>query len=174
MSREYLATKLIAGKSDASLKTQWWPRHSRAMARYLELSSDPAGVTGRKAVQELLFTGCRDWEVTILRSSKVGLMEEHAKLEVELVNAVIRRDGPSITKIGDCLLENVRQQTTLHAAKGDSFPVKTWHDLLQHHVGLFIESAEYHMRGSGRNFDDCERRRQVNTLALAAFTAEWL
>jgi len=174
MSREYLATKLIAGKSDASLKTQWWPRHSRAMARYLALSADPAGLSGRKAVQELLFTGCRDWEVTVLRSSKAGLMEEHAKLEVELVNAIIRRDGPEITKIGDLLLENVRQQTTLHAAKGESFPVKTWHDLLQHHVGLFIESAEYHMQNDDRNFEECERRRQVNTLALAAFTAEWL
>lgn len=174
MSKEYLATKLMSGRSDASLKTQWWPRHSRAMARYLSLAWEGGGGAGLKSVQELLLAGCKDWEITVLRSSKSGLMEEHAALEIELVNAVMKRDAVRITRIGDLLLENVRHQTELHSAKGDNFPVKTWHDLLQLHVGLFIESTQYHMQNDDRNFEECERRRQVNTLALASFTAEWL
>ena len=174
MSREYLATKLISGKAAASLKTQWWPKHSRAMARYLSLSWDDGTGAGLRSVQEILVAGCKDWEVTVLRSSKAGLMEEHAALEIELVDAVIKRDADKIDRVGDLLLENAKRQTELHAAKIENFPLRTWHDLFQLHVKLFIESARYHMLSDDRNFEECEGRRQVNTLALAAFTAEWL
>lgn len=174
MSKEYLATKLMSGKSDASLKTQWWPRHSRGIARYLSLSGEGGSEAGIKSIREMLLSGCKDWELTVLRSSKPGLMAEHSILEVELVNAAMKDDVPLIRGIGERLLENVRRQTELHAAKGDNFPVKTWHELLQRHVGLFIESVQHHIKNDDRNFEECERRRQVNTLALASFTAEWL
>jgi len=174
MSKEYLATKLISGKSDASMKTQWWPKHSRGAARYLDLSwgdGDPAGL---KSIRECLFSGCRDWEIAVLRSSKPGLMEEHAVLEIELVEAVVRGNVDRINRIGDLLVANVKNQTELYTAKFDHFPVRTWHDLFNRHVGLFIESTQHRAANDDRNFVECEERRQVNTLALAAFTAEWL
>lgn len=173
MSKEYLATKLMSGKSEASLKTQWWPRHSRLMARYLALSLGDGGAA-QKSVQDLLVSGCKDWEVSVLRSSKPGLMEEHAAYEIELIDAVVKGDLEAIDRIGGLLLQNVKSQTQLHLVKAENFPSKTWLDLFSQHVTLFIESVQWHMSNDNRNFEECERRRQQNTLALAAFTAEWL
>src|SRR5262245_51692821 len=173
MSKEYLATKLISGRAEASLKTQWWPRHSRLMARYLTLSLGGGGAA-QKSVQELLISGCKDWEVTVLRSSKPGFMEEHAGYEIELVGAVVKGDLQAIERIGGLLVENVRRQTELYMAKSENFPGRTWLDLFSQHGKLFVEAVQWHMSNDDRNFEECERRRQQNTLALAAFTTEWL
>lgn len=174
MSKEYLATKLMSGRADATSKTHWWPKHSRVMARYLSLSWEGGVGAGLRSVQDILMTGCKDWEITVLRSSKVGLMEEHGALEVQLVDAAMKKDVVRITRIGDLLVANVKNQTELFAAKCENFPLRTWHDLFSRHVSLFIESTQHHMTSDDRNFEECERRRSVNTLALAAFTAEWL
>lgn len=173
MGREYFVTKLMAGKADASAKTRWWPRHCRAMGRYLLLASDRDGAA-LKSVRELMAMGCTEWESTVCRSSGRNLMAEHAKLETALVDAAMRVQVAEMEKIGAQLVANAKGQTDLYAALIPEFPAARWTGLFARHINLFVDSIHSRIKPDERMFTECEERRRENTLALAAFTAEWL
>lgn len=174
MTRKYdFITKLINGKSEASARTRWWPRHARAMERYMMLSTGVA-VPEAKAVRELMLMGAKEWEVSMCRAASPGLMTEHAMLEIALIDSAMRKDVISMEQAGDRLFANARAQTEFYAARIENFPVKTFLKLLVDHCKLFSESAEHHLCLNQGKYDQCEAERQQNTLGLAAFTAEWL
>lgn len=173
MAREYFVTKLMAGKADASAKMRWWPRHSRATTRYLLLAADREGAA-LKSVRELMAMGCSEWESTVCRASGRNLMAEHAALETALVDAAIRVQVAELERIGALLVKNTKDQTELYAALVPEFPAGRWKGLFARHIGLFVDSVHAHLSPDARLFEGCEERRRENTLALAAFTAEWL
>lgn len=174
MTRKYdFVTKLMNGNSEALAKTRWWPRHSRSMARYMALATGKDAAAG-KSVRELLMTGASEWEVTVCRPGNPLLMTEHSALEITLVDASLRKDVKAMEQVGLKLMANAKAQTEAYARKIPDFPQPLWYSLLLGHVTLFTEAIRYHMSGDGRNFDECEKRRQDNTLALARVTTEWL
>jgi hypothetical protein len=175
MTRKYdFSSALMSGKADASAKTRWWPRHSRAMSRYVTMSPEGDGAA-LKSVRELLMMGATEWEVSICRSSHPSLMTDHAAFEIALIDAGMRKDVTAMEASGQRLLENAKAQVEFYTAKAvETFPAGTFYGLLVGHVKLFMEAAHYHMAREERKFQDCEERRERNTLSLAAFTAEWL
>jgi len=170
---EYFVTKLMAGKANASAKTRWWPRHARAMTRYLQLSAD-GDVAAAKSVRELMAMGCAEWETTVCRASSGALMAEHARLETALVEAAVTVRPAEMDGIGSLLVANAKRQTELYAALVPEFPAPRWEALFARHINLFVEAVCAHLGHDRRLAAECEEKRRENTLALAAFTAEWL
>lgn len=174
MTRKYdFSAALMSGKADASAKTRWWPRHSRAMSRYVALSSEGDGAA-LKSVREVLMMGATEWEVSICRSSHPSLMTDHSAFEIALIEAGMRKDVVAMEAAGAKLLENAKAQAEFYALRVDNFPAGKFYGLLVEHVKLFTEAAHLHMARDDRKFQDCEARRSRNTLSLATFTAEWL
>lgn len=175
MTRKYdFVTRLMSGKAEASAKTRWWPRHSRAMARYLSLSSGGNAGAALKSVREMMMMGATEWEVSICRGAHPSLMTEHSAFEIALIDAAMRKDVKSMELAVQKLCDNAKAQTELYAGKVEGFPASTWYTLMLQHCKLFAESARHFMERDDRGFNGCEERRQQNTLALASCTAEWL
>lgn len=168
--KDDFAAKLISGKAVASAKAAWWPRHCRALGRYLSLSS---GVTPNAlaGVHDELAMGWAAWETAVPAAMKKGLMENHTELEMALVDAASVINGKKIDEIGGLLLENANRQADVYAAAIDGFPKTVFLKLLQEHVFLFVKAVRAHREGKGRA---CEGMAHANTLSLASFTAEWL
>lgn len=173
--RTDLASKLIDGHSNASAKLRWWPRHSREMGRYSMLApAAPAYSAAVESTRQLIVAGTAEWEASIVRSPHPGLMTEHARLEMELVDAALREDIPLMEKIGDALSLNAKRQAEFHAVKIEGFPKEIFTRLMMEHVGYFVDSIQRSMSADLGKYEEAERRRDLNTLALAGFTAEWL
>jgi hypothetical protein len=168
--RDDFAAKLIAGKAVASAKASWWPRHCRALGRYLVLSGGGTP-NALGTVRDELAMGWAAWEAAVPAASKKGLMEHHTELEMALVDAALMNNDKKIEEIGGFLLENATRQADVCAESVPGFPKKVFLKLLQEHVFLFVKAVRAHREGRGRA---CEGMEHANTLALAAFTAEWL
>lgn len=174
MTRKYdFVTRLMSGKADASAKTRWWPRHSRAMARYLSLSNGGNAGAALRSVRDMMMMGATEWEVSICRGTPAH-MTQHAVFEVALIDAAMRNDLQSMEQSVEKLLANAKAQTEFYSAKVEGFPAATWYRLMLEHTKLFAESARLFMKRDDRAFTACEEKQQQNTLALASCTAEWL
>ena len=117
--------------------------------------------------------GASEWESMLPTKSLPGLMVEHSGLEMSLVEAAAECDGPRIDRIGDYLLANVQEHAKLYGTTILSFPEDSFRKLMEEHVLLFARAVRLKMEGNSSEFTGCEERRRANTLALAAFTAEW-
>lgn len=168
--KDDFAAKLIAGRAIASAKASWWPRHCRALGRYLALSG---GVTPNALnnVRDELAMGWAAWEAAVPAASKKGLMEHHTELEMALVDAALMVNEKRIEEIGGLLLENAKRHADVCAEVIPAFPKGVFRRMLQEHVFLFVKAVRAHREGAGRS---CEGNEHANTLALASFTAEWL
>lgn len=173
--RTDLASKLIDGHSNASAKLRWWPRHSREMGRYSMLApAAPVESAAVEATRQLIIAGSMEWEASIVRSPHPGLMTEHSQLEMQLVDAALREDVPVMEKAGDALSLNAKRQAEFHSLKIEGFPTEIFQRLMMEHVGFFVDSIRRSMSSDLGKYEAAERRRDLNTLALAGFTAEWL
>ncbi len=170
--RDDFAAKLIAGKANASPRASWWPRHGRSMSRYL-LLSEGSTPNALKEVKDTITMGCSEWEKILPAPARHGLMTIHAALEMALVDAVRLRpaDGRAIERIGDQLLENAIRQAEKYATTMVSFPETTFRKLFEEHVMLFTRAVR--LRKEKTQGQSAEEREEGNTVALAAFTAEW-
>jgi hypothetical protein len=174
MTRKYdFVTKLMNGNTEASAKTRWWPRHSQSMTRYLTVF-EKGTVAAQKSVRDTMTMAANEWEMSICRPHPPALMIEHAGLEVAFIDSAMRKDIVSMERLGSRLTTNAKAQTEFYASRVKEFPATRWYGLLMDHIRMFIESTRYHMAGDQKLFMDCEARRQVNTLALAEVTTEWL
>jgi len=173
--RTDLASKLIDGHSNASAKLRWWPRHSREMGRYSMLATGAKAESAAvESTRQLIMAGSSEWEASIVRSPHPGLMTQHSQLEMQLVDAALRGDIPTMEKIGDTLSENAKRQAEFHSLKIEGFPTEVFNRLMMEHVGYFVDSIQRSMSADLGQYEEAERRRDLNTLALAGFTAEWL
>lgn len=174
MTRKYdFVTKLMSGKTDASAKTRWWPRHARGMTRYLLLISSP-DAAAQKSARDVMIMGANEWEAQICRPNPPSLMLDHSALEIALIDAAARKDVGGMERVGARLTANAKAQTEFYASRVKEFPATRWYALLMEHIKLFTETAQYHMGGQEKRFSECEERRERNTLALAEVTTEWL
>lgn len=174
MTRKYdFVTKLMSGTVEASAKMRWWPRHSRAMARYIEMAAEKDTAV-RKSVRELLMRGATEWEACVCRPSNPLLMTEHAALEIAFVDAWARGETVVLEQTAQRMTANAKAQTEFYAAKVPGFPAPRWYAAMLEHVKLFTESIRHLESKDGRKWNECEKRREDNTLALAEVTTEWL
>lgn len=173
MSREFLVSKLMSGHGDMPAKIRWWPRHSKDMARFLLLSGSP---DSRSALshRQLLVAGALEWDEIVCGARKEGPMCDHARLEVSLVESAMKMDLVKLRKIGENLIKNVGDLVDASFIHTSEIPKKRLEWMLVQHVSCFIESVMCFTDENEKAFVDCERKRSDNTLALAAFTTEWI
>lgn len=181
MSRELFATNFISGKAEGSQKMRWWLRHGAATALYVQkwkARKKQDGTSERDQIRALVEKSCSEWNGLVYHSHHYPFMTEHAALEMALVDAAMGPDTSSgkgqLLSISDFLLENVEKQIQHHRSRSPEFPTGRWKDLLFEHVKLFTESIRWYITPDQRQYAECEERRMENTLALAAFSTEWL
>ncbi len=174
MGREYFVTKLMAGSVQGSPKMNWWLQHSACTAHYLQ--QYPAlRVEDRKTARILAERHGASWSQLIgLRGNPI--MEEHTKLELAMIESTFANpfDKAEMFAIADFMSENVLQQTRFLGAVNPEFPANRWKELLLEHVKLFVASVRFFATPDDRKYASCVERCQENTLALAAFSTEWL
>lgn len=171
MGRELFATKLLSGRATATAKASWWPRHARAMGRYMILAGT-AAPGALAAVRELALTECSEWEAALPPAARSALMARHAALEMAIVEAALVDDAAHAVQVdrhGEALLKNAAEQAAALGRAVRDFPETTFRRLLAEHVAFFVQAVRRRNEGSGGPGE----RACGNTLALAAFTAEW-
>lgn len=170
--KDDFAGKLIAGNANASPKASWWPRHGHSIARYL-LLSDGSTPNLQKDVRETVAACCVEWEKSLIVPARKGLMLDHARLEMALVDSVRSKpyDKRAIERIGDELLDNAIRQAEKYATTIVKFPETTFRKLFEEHVLLFTKAVR--LRKEKAPGHEIEEQDKANTLALAALTAEW-
>ncbi len=163
------AKKLVAGTlPEVPAKTSWWPRHVRASSRYLLLAgSDMANAL--ESARQSIIVGCVEWEQVIPSASRKGLMGHHAALEMGLVDAARSNDVEKIDRIGSLLYENAAEMAGSFGKTIVEFPEEAFRKILEGHVATFAESVRIKMEGHKSKVKCMD----ANTLALAAFSAEW-
>ena len=181
MSKELFVTNFLAGRAEASRKMTWWLRHSSCTSLYLQKwrsRKKQDGVPERDRIRATVEKDCSEWNSLVYHSHQYPFMMEHASLELALVDAAMNgtmENGRSrLLSVSDFLRENVEKQIKHHEFMDKEFPVSTWKELLFAHVKLFTESIRWYITPDSRKFVECEERRMGNTLALAAFSTEWL
>lgn len=161
---------------------RWWLRHSCSVGSYLRNWDSKRLLDGdveRKSIEKLIKKSCVDWNGMVYRSQKISLMQEHAYLEMLMVDKVMavvqdKLDSTCVKPVADLLIENVGHQAEHHKFDIQHFPVNQWKELMLNHVRLFTESVRWFVKPDDRHYASCEERRMENTLALAAFSTEWL
>lgn len=179
MGREYFVTKFMAGTAEASLKMKWWHRHSSGASVYMQRwgsGRTVQGVSEREIIKSSVEKGCSEWSSMVCKGHKNSLMGEHAGLELATIDAIMEKnfDREKLLTITEFMGENVSKQTEFFGKNIPNFPVNRFRDLLLDHVKLFVESVRWFATPDDRKYAFCEERRMQNTLALAAFSTEWL
>lgn len=162
------AKGLAAGTIQAPAKTSWWPRHTRAMMRYLNLSGTKTP-NAKTEISDNLIKGAHEWEALIPKAAKQGLMIEHAILEMALVDAVRLNQEEDFDRIGKKLIANANQLAAVLGIAVVEFPEEQFRRLFMSHVGLYAGSVRKKIEGIAVNSAEMES----NMLQLADFTAEW-
>lgn len=182
LSKESFAANFIAGKVEGSLKMRWWLRHGHATSLYVQkwASKKTMGGKGERAsIRSSVEKSCMDWGSLVYQSQKVDCMTEHADLEMALVDASLgmpdgSEDTTRLRAISALLNKNIRDQIEQHEFQIKDFPSNRFKDLMFEHVKLFTESVRWFVTPDERQYASTEELRLKNTLALAAFSTEWM
>lgn len=163
------AKGLATGTIQAPAKTSWWPRHTRAMMRYLTLSGSKTPNT-KLEIANHLQKAAQEWEAMSPKAAQQGLMIEHSTLEMALVDAVrLHREG-DIDAIGKRLIDNAGQLAAVMGIAIVEFPEESFRRLFRDHVKLYAGCARQKIEGVMVSSAEMES----NMLQLADFTSEWL
>lgn len=163
------AKGLAAGTIQAPAKTSWWPRHTRTMMRYLTLSGTKTPQARAEVAVNMIKTA-EEWEAMVPKAAKHGLMIEHTKFEMALVDAVRLNNEADIDAIGKKLVANAIQISGVMGIAVVEFPEEHFKRLFMDHVGLYAGSVRKKIEGTIVHSAEMES----NMLQLADFTAEWL
>lgn len=181
MSKELFVTNFISGKAEGSQKMRWWLQHGAATSLFVQKwrsKKKNDGILERDQIRAVVQKSCSEWNALVYHSHKYPFMAEHAALEMALVDAAMGSDTErgkgQLLSISEFLMENVEKQIRHHRFDNSEFPIGTWKDLLLGHVKLFTESIRWYITSDPHRYAECEERRMRNTLALAAFSTEWL
>jgi hypothetical protein len=162
------AKGLAAGTIDAPAKTSWWPRHTRAMMRYLALSGMKTP-QARAEIAANMQKGAQEFEDMVPKAAKHGLMIEHVALEIALVDAVRLNREKDIDGIGKKLFANTHMLSAALGIAVVEFPEEQFKRLFMDHVSLYAGSVRKKIEGVVTNSSEID----CNMLQLADFTAEW-
>ena len=163
------AKKLAAGMVSVPSRLSWWPRHTRAMSKYLVLSGTELH-RSVAPVKEMLVSVATEWEMSIPLAARKGLMGHHSNLEMILVDAAKACDAVKIEKTGALLTENAEEMAASFGRSVIEFPEGRFRKLMCEHVASFVEIVRMKMESS---MGEAGARMEKNALSLAAFTAEW-
>jgi len=174
MGREYFVTKFMAGSVLGSPKMRWWHQHGVCTANYLQRYPS-LQIEERKAARAYAEVHGADW-AKLIGARGNPAMEEHTQLELAMIESTFSDpfDRSEMFAIADFLSENVLKQVSFLVSRNREFPAQRWKELLLEHVKLFVESVRHYATPDDRKYALCMDRRQDNTLALAAFSTEWL
>jgi hypothetical protein len=176
-ANEFFASKLASGTALASKMALWWPKHGHASIELLAACMDSRG--GAREVEKSFIGISDEWElaVPVARSrragAEVGLMVEHALLEMDLIYAVLASNVTSIERIADRMMDNAKVQGTRYAHSIPHFPSVSFSYLIQEHVELFVGAVRSRLDRNAPAAAKCARAMDSNAVALAALTAEW-
>lgn len=163
------AKGLAAGTIVAPATTSWWPRHSRAMMKYLTLSNTKTPSVQAETAMALQL-GAKEWEQMVPKAAQRGIMLDHVKLELALVDAVKSSDVKVIEGLGRSLFQNTTELAAVMGIAIVEFPEEVFKRLLMDHVGSFATAVRKKIEGTAYS----PSRMEAVTLQLAALTAEWL
>ncbi len=176
---ESMSSRIASGEAVVTSMTAWWPRHSAAILRYaLERQADAdEAVVGAAQDSATLIAG--EWEQGVPCAAKrragasLGIMTEHTALEVNLIEAVKAGDPQAIERAYQKLMDNAAAHSGRYAKALSSFPKGRFDKLMRDHIALLVEWLKKSLETDPKALEECERRRDENTAALASFTAEW-
>ena len=180
MSRKYYdyVTRVVGGHGDVLPKHSWWPRHGASMTRYL-LEAAKHG-DGRKArgARDLLVATAAEWENYVPPAARKlqkanPRMCGHARIEREMVDAALVHDRVALERLFRQAEKNVTEQSLMYGKAIPGFPEFRFSSLMNEHLRLFLESARAHLLGELGRYEESERRRGENTVALFVLTANW-
>jgi hypothetical protein len=177
-SKYDFAGKLNAGTAEVTRIASWWPRHSSSCVQYLlarVLADDDAARNAADILSDL----ASEWHKTVPASARRrsasagGLMGDHSALEMALVDASVGGDAHAIERAAARLQENALVQREKYAAAIRDFPKDRFAALMKDHLSLFVEMVRCRISGDVEGAEACERLRNQNNAAMAAFVAEW-
>jgi hypothetical protein len=172
MPDEFLATRIAKGRPGVAPKASWWPRHAAAFRDLLDtgLRQGAEARTREAAVRGTLLVGAKEWDLRARVENR--LMERHARLEIALVRAARSGRPREIGRVGGLLIKNAGELAALPGSTVASFPEDSFRRLVEEHVSLVAGAVRLGLEGGSTA--EWEGRWAANTLALAAFTVEWL
>jgi hypothetical protein len=165
---EHFAKKLAAGLVSVPSRLSWWPRHSRMIVRYI--STGPEALNAAENVRQMASMSSSEWEAGIPAAARKGLMGHHTALEMALADAAKAGDVRTIERLGSLLAENAEEMAASFGRSIVEFPEGRFFRLLGEHVSSFTEIVRLKVEGSHKKAGE---RMEMNTVQLAAFTAEW-
>lgn len=170
MAREFLASKIVSGKGNASPRSTWWCRHCDTLVKLLEGSRD-ADAQKVEVLQLDALRLAREWDGRLPSSFPKGTMERHISLEIGLVLVVRKKDYAGIDNVGSLLSDHVNQQAEELGALDPGMPKDRLRRLIEEHVAILTERIRHDIEGTDKG--PCEDRFKGNALALADFSTEW-
>lgn len=166
MGKDWLVSRLLDGS--VAGRMSWWPRHATDVAWYLTVVGFPQG---RKLAYDTLIRGCAEWEDFLPEKARQGLMGEHVRLEMELIEAAVKPDIQAIDRLGRDLFNNAARQANLFGEFFALFPKERYRVLVAEHILHVTQAVKMGIEGKFDYNTAGQLRR--NTMPLAAFTAEW-
>lgn len=176
-SKDYFAAKLASGTAVASKMASWWPRHCHTSLELLAACAE--GREGTQDLEKALVAISEEWEAAVSTAKSrragadVGLMVEHAMLEMDLIYAILTNNAMAIERIADRMMDNAKVQGTRYAHAITGFPSVSFSYLIQGHVELFVEAVRSRFDRNAPAAAKCAKSMDDNAVALAAITAEW-
>lgn len=174
MIDDWFATKLAEGATQAPALTSWWPRHARLVANCVYLKDchedfDRSALAARGLGAE--------WERRVpfsmrpRRGSTLGLMTEHAVLEIALLQAVFQGDEAGVDKYSQRLLKNAEVQNDRYGKHLRGFPKGRFRHLMREHISTLM-TLTMHWLDAGE-MEGPEEAYRTTTAAMAALSTEW-
>lgn len=168
-----IAKNLVQGTLKAPAKLTWWPRHSKAMMRYLKFS-DAFGPEIFSAAKDEIVKCAAEWESLVPPPARHNLMAEHSFYKTALVDCARSSDVTGISRIGNALYSNAREISAKLAVGIREFPEEKFVALLDDSVGAFTQTLRRLLSENASDRSERSQRIEKTTLALAVFCAEWL
>jgi hypothetical protein len=122
------------------------------------------------AIKKSSKTAADEWDKGLPVGCKRSLMWQHTALETMLVEAAWAKNADKIGRIGSLLHENAEEMAASFALTIVEFPELQFSRLIMEHVASYAEIVRLGIKGAVQKGG---QRMESNTLALAAFTAEW-
>lgn len=179
MSKDSFASRLASGTADVPNLVSWWPRHGSALKAYMKARFSVARDEETEKERQGLVGLSSEWEREVPETarrragSSLGLMCEHAVLEVALVDAAFESDPEAIERAGVKLMDNAAAHAGRYAKAQKDFPKGKFEALMKEHISIVIGTVQALLDNDGKSFEKYEKRRDANIASMAAFTAEW-
>lgn len=175
---DFVAAKLVAGTAESTKVTLWWPKHAGTLCHYAIGGGQTDEASVQASREDVLQVGA-EWENVVKVAARrraysrnsLGLMREHASLELLLIDASILADVDKIEWASVQLEKNADAQRARYARAVRGFPERKFSSLMRGHLGTLVELLRRGIDGQeiGKPFEEFTQ----NSVELGALMAEW-